>query len=54
MFVDLKAYKCFGTRVRGVKRKLDEKIASMPSPIPSPDVNAPSPSPEPKDGISKY
>ncbi|XP_014286600.1 uncharacterized protein [Halyomorpha halys] len=45
------AYKCFATRVRGVKRKLEEKIESMPSPIPSPDVNAPSPSPEPKDNI---
>ncbi|CAH1390916.1 unnamed protein product [Nezara viridula] len=45
------AYKCFATRVRGVKRKLEEKIDSMPSPIPSPDENAPSPSPEPKDNI---
>lgn len=45
------AYKCFATRVRGVKRKLEEKIDSMPSPIPSPDENAPSPSPEPKDNL---
>ncbi|XP_066908038.1 uncharacterized protein [Halyomorpha halys] len=50
--VVVNAYKCFGTRVRGVKRKLEEQIETMPSPMPSPDVNAPSPSPEPKDGIS--
>ncbi|XP_026675915.1 proline-rich protein 2-like [Diaphorina citri] len=28
-----------------MKRKLDELVTSLPSPIPSPDINAPSPSP---------
>ncbi|EDW90292.1 regulation of nuclear pre-mRNA domain-containing protein 2 isoform X1 [Drosophila yakuba] len=37
------AYKSFGTRIKIVKRKLDETIPNLSSPIPSPDVNAPSP-----------
>ncbi|KAH8412829.1 hypothetical protein KR009_006054 [Drosophila setifemur] len=37
------AYKSFGTRIKNVKRKLDETIPSLASPIPSPDINAPSP-----------
>ncbi|XP_016964265.1 atrophin-1 isoform X2 [Drosophila biarmipes] len=37
------AYKSFGTRIKIVKRKLDETIPNLASPIPSPDVNAPSP-----------
>ncbi|KAI5711027.1 hypothetical protein M8J75_013463 [Diaphorina citri] len=39
------AYKNFGSRVKTMKRKLDELVTSLPSPIPSPDINAPSPSP---------
>jgi hypothetical protein len=41
----LQAYKNFGSRVKTMKRKLDELVTSLPSPIPSPDINAPSPSP---------
>ncbi|BFF96308.1 uncharacterized protein DMAD_13535 [Drosophila madeirensis] len=37
------AYKSFGTRIKIVKRKLDETIPTLQSPIPSPDINAPSP-----------
>ncbi|EDW77744.1 uncharacterized protein Dwil_GK24388 [Drosophila willistoni] len=37
------AYKSFGTRIKIVKRKLDEIIPTLSSPIPSPDINAPSP-----------
>ncbi|EDW03393.1 uncharacterized protein LOC6562345 isoform X2 [Drosophila grimshawi] len=37
------AYKSFGTRIKIVKRKLDEVIPTLASPIPSPDINAPSP-----------
>ncbi|ALC39556.1 CG15160 [Drosophila busckii] len=37
------AYKSFGTRIKIVKRKLDEVIPTLSSPIPSPDINAPSP-----------
>ncbi|KPU73081.1 uncharacterized protein Dana_GF15060, isoform B [Drosophila ananassae] len=37
------AYKSFGTRIKIVKRKLDETIPTLASPIPSPDINAPSP-----------
>ncbi|XP_018332365.1 regulation of nuclear pre-mRNA domain-containing protein 2 isoform X2 [Agrilus planipennis] len=40
------AYKTFGTRVKSVKKKIDEVLPTLPSPIPSPDVNAPSPSPD--------
>ena len=32
--------------MKALKRKLDELIITLPSPIPSPDVDAPSPSPE--------
>lgn len=32
--------------MKALKRKLDELVTTLPSPIPSPDVNAPSPSPE--------
>ncbi|KAJ1530647.1 hypothetical protein ONE63_005519 [Megalurothrips usitatus] len=40
------AYRNFGSRVKSLKRKLDELIPSLSSPVPSPDVNAPSPSPD--------
>lgn len=39
----MQAYKSFGTRIKIVKRKLDEVIPTLASPIPSPDINAPSP-----------
>ncbi|KAF5283881.1 hypothetical protein FQA39_LY04701 [Lamprigera yunnana] len=38
------AYRTFSTRVKTLKRKLDEKLPTLSSPIPSPDINAPSPS----------
>uniref|UniRef100_T1HK01 CID domain-containing protein n=1 Tax=Rhodnius prolixus TaxID=13249 RepID=T1HK01_RHOPR len=38
------AYKWFGSRVKGVKRKLEECAKELPSPPLSPDINAPSPS----------
>lgn len=41
-----KAYKNFGSRIKLVKKKLDEITPSLPSPIPSPDINAPSPEPD--------
>lgn len=41
----IQAYKNFGSRVKTMKRKLDELAISLPSPIPSPDIDAPSPSP---------
>jgi hypothetical protein len=42
------AYRNFGSRVKNLKRRLDDLIPSLKeiSPIPSPDVNAPSPSPD--------
>ncbi|KAK5649068.1 hypothetical protein RI129_003960 [Pyrocoelia pectoralis] len=40
------AYRTFAARVKTLKKKLDEKIPSLASPVPSPDVNAPSPSSE--------
>ena len=40
------AYRNFGSRVKSLKRKLDELIPTLASPVPSPDVNAPSPSPD--------
>ncbi|XP_017781745.1 PREDICTED: uncharacterized protein LOC108566395 isoform X2 [Nicrophorus vespilloides] len=40
------AYKSFATRVKNLKKKLDEKKLTLSSPIPSPDINAPSPSPD--------
>ncbi|KAH8324576.1 hypothetical protein KR074_011877 [Drosophila pseudoananassae] len=43
MCVFPQAYKSFGTRIKIVKRKLDETIPTLASPIPSPDINAPSP-----------
>lgn len=39
----LQAYKNFGSRIKLVKKKLDEITPNLPSPIPSPDINAPSP-----------
>lgn len=42
----LQAYRTFGARVKTLKKKLDEKMCSLSSPIPSPDINAPSPSPD--------
>lgn len=40
------AYKTYATRIKGLKKKLDELKPKLESPPPSPDVNAPSPSPE--------
>ncbi|BET02937.1 DUF618 [Nesidiocoris tenuis] len=40
------AYKCFTNRVKLVKKKLDEKMESLPSPVPTPSPTAPSPEPE--------
>ncbi|KAK3912167.1 Regulation of nuclear pre-mRNA domain-containing protein 2 [Frankliniella fusca] len=40
------AYRNFSSRVKSLKRKLDELIPTLSSPLPSPDVNAPSPSPD--------
>lgn len=40
------AYRAFGSRVKNVKKKLDELLPTLSSPIPSPDINAPSPSPD--------
>uniref|UniRef100_A0A146KSZ8 Regulation of nuclear pre-mRNA domain-containing protein 2 n=1 Tax=Lygus hesperus TaxID=30085 RepID=A0A146KSZ8_LYGHE len=40
------AYKCFTNRVKSVKKKLDEKIETLPSPVPTPSPTAPSPEPE--------
>lgn len=40
------AYRNFGSRVKNLKKKLDELLPTLISPIPSPDVNAPSPSPD--------
>ncbi|XP_026276194.1 regulation of nuclear pre-mRNA domain-containing protein 2 isoform X3 [Frankliniella occidentalis] len=40
------AYRNFSSRVKSLKRKLDELIPTLSSPVPSPDVNAPSPSPD--------
>lgn len=40
------AYRNFGSRVKNLKKKLDELLPTLVSPIPSPDVNAPSPSPD--------
>lgn len=33
-------------RVKTMKKKLDEIIPTLNSPVPSPDINAPSPSPD--------
>lgn len=47
MFISLlQAYKNFGSRIKLVKKKLDEITPTLASPIPSPDVNAPSPEPD--------
>ncbi|KAJ8678406.1 hypothetical protein QAD02_014193, partial [Eretmocerus hayati] len=40
------AYRNFGSRVKNLKKKLDELLPMLASPIPSPDINAPSPSPD--------
>lgn len=32
--------------MKNVKKKLDEMLPTLSSPIPSPDINAPSPSPD--------
>lgn len=40
------AYKNFGNRIKNMKKKLDELVPTLPSPIPSPDINAPSPEPD--------
>lgn len=45
------AYRNFGNRIKTMKRKLDEMIRSLPSPIPSPDINAPSPGPADNDFV---
>ncbi|XP_020296538.1 uncharacterized protein LOC109861338 isoform X2 [Pseudomyrmex gracilis] len=42
----MNAYRNFGSRVKNLKKKLDELLPTFVSPIPSPDVNAPSPSPD--------
>lgn len=44
----LQAYRNFGSRVKNLKRRLDDLIPTLKevSPVPSPDVNAPSPSPD--------
>ncbi|XP_037958568.1 regulation of nuclear pre-mRNA domain-containing protein 2 isoform X2 [Teleopsis dalmanni] len=41
--VVVNAYKNFGSRVKQVKKKLDDILPSLCSPIPSPDIDAPSP-----------
>ncbi|XP_058790211.1 uncharacterized protein LOC131663689 isoform X2 [Phymastichus coffea] len=40
------AYRNFGSRVKNLKKKLDELLPKLASPLPSPDINAPSPSPD--------
>lgn len=37
------AYKNFGNRVKGLKKKLEAKTKTLPSPVPSPTPDAPSP-----------
>lgn len=44
--IQLQAYKNFGSRIKLVKKKLDEITPNLPSPLPSPDINAPSPEPD--------
>lgn len=44
--VVVNAYKNFGTRIKNVKKKLEDLTSKLPSPIPSPDINAPSPEPD--------
>lgn len=48
MLLLFQAYRNFGSRVKNLKRRLDDLIPSLKeiSPIPSPDINAPSPSPD--------
>ena len=43
VFLSLQAYKNFGTRVSNLKRKLEEHMKTLPSPVPSPTPEAPSP-----------
>jgi hypothetical protein len=40
------AYRNFGNRIKSMKKKLDELVVTLPSPMPSPDINAPSPEPD--------
>ena len=42
----MQAYRNFGSRVKNLKKKLDELLPMLASPLPSPDMNAPSPSPD--------
>ncbi|XP_055376703.1 regulation of nuclear pre-mRNA domain-containing protein 2 [Condylostylus longicornis] len=44
--VVVNAYKNFGLRIKSVKKKLDDVMPNLPSPIVSPDINAPSPEPD--------
>lgn len=37
------AYKNFGTRINNLRKKLEELMKSLPSPVPSPSYDAPSP-----------
>lgn len=43
------AYRNFGNRIKTMKRRLDELVKTLPSPMPSPDINAPSPGPADND-----
>lgn len=45
------AYRNFGNRIKTMKRRLDELVKTLPSPIPSPDINAPSPGPADNDFV---
>lgn len=45
------AYRNFGNRIKTMKRKVDELVKTLPSPIPSPDINAPSPGPADNDFV---
>lgn len=39
----MQAYKNFGTRINNLRKKLEELMKSLPSPVPSPSYDAPSP-----------
>ena len=41
--ISFQAYKNFGNRINNLRKKLDEVIKSLPSPVPSPSYDAPSP-----------
>lgn len=45
------AYRNYGNSIKTMKRKLEEMVKSLPSPIPSPDINAPSPGPADNDFV---